>query len=303
MKNLLFQGFALFLLLPMAMAKVNVAKEKPVQKAKSKTSSFKESSFSAKGLKRLDFKNDSGKSRIYGTSSEEIKVSIDKIEWHDDCRFESEGKGKTFVVKVRHKAASCLFCSKKNCKANIEVSVPSRFALEANSGSGDMIVKEINGELSLDVGSGDLEVSSSKAPKFEAKAGSGDVRVKNLESKEISLRTGSGRIKLEGLKTKELDVRSGSGDFFAKGRFEEVLIAIGSGDIEIVYETLPSKGKTSLKSGSGSADLSFPKGSKIDVEFHAGSGKLSSELPISDKKAQHKVKMRAGSGSLRIKSL
>ena len=68
------------------------------------------------------------------------------------------------------------------------------------------------------------------------------------------------------------------------------------------YKTKPKKGSLDISTGSGNATVFFPVGAEILSDFKAGSGTLYNELGDSSA-ASFKVKMRAGSGNLKIKKL
>ena len=69
MKSLLFQGVFLFSFLPLAIAK----SPGPSQKEQKKTSEIK--TFIAKGIKELELKNGSGKTKVLGTKSVKSTLS------------------------------------------------------------------------------------------------------------------------------------------------------------------------------------------------------------------------------------
>ncbi len=288
--RLLFQGIMLLLISLVAKAEPNKLKNQ------------KEST-SAKNINIIDFKIFSGKSKIKGTKSEEISVLIEKIEWNNECSLETEKNGKTFVIKVKKKSSLCFFCKSSSCQANFDIELPERVFFNGDSGSGGFLISNINGGIDVSIGSGNLELKLSKASTIKMNIGSGSINLDKTESREVFLKTGSGKIELENFKAKKLSLQTGSGDASLKGEFENINVNIGSGDINIHFEKEPLTGETEIKSGTGNATLYFPKDSKLEIDFHAASGKFSSEFPTVSKQSKHKVKMKSGSGDLSIKSL
>jgi DUF4097 and DUF4098 domain-containing protein YvlB len=149
-----------------------------------------------------------------------------------------------------------------DCKVDFLVEVPKAIDLELKVGSGQVKIEGIDGELDYLLGSGDL-IAEGKFSEIEGKSGSGSVTVKGL--------TGGGDIK------------------------------IGSGRLNLTFATTLLKGELDVKTGSGDAELVFPKGSKVRTSFRAGRGELLNELgDVAD--APFRVSMKSGSGDLNIKS-
>lgn len=150
---------------------------------------------------------------------------------------------------------------KSDCRVNFTITVPKTAALALDSGEGKVSVTGTSGDLSFNVGSGSVDV--------------------NAEVKELEGKIGSGNIIING-------ATSGGN------------LKAGSGNIEVIYKSAPSKGELDIKSGSGNAEVTLPKKSKILTSFVAGSGRLTNELGDTPD-SSFKVSMKAGSGNLHIK--
>lgn len=149
-----------------------------------------------------------------------------------------------------------------DCDVDFQIVLPKNVALDLDTGSGDITIKGTSGDLNFRVGSGTITA---------------DAEIKNLDGK-----TGSGDINLSGLTT--------GGQLKA-----------GSGDLDLTYTVAPSAGVLDIKTGSGDAEIVFPKNAKIHTSFAAGSGELVNALGNTPNSA-FKVSMKAGSGDLEIKT-
>ena len=147
------------------------------------------------------------------------------------------------------------------CKVHFDVKVPKQIAMNISVGSGDLEVVGTKGQLKFKTGSGDAKI------------------VAEVDSLQVDM--GSGDLQIDGL--------VGSGD-----------LKTGSGDIDLSYTAAPQTGSLNISSGSGSATISLPSGSKLDTSFQSGSGELLNEIGNS-KNAKFRISMKAGSGDLRIK--
>lgn len=154
------------------------------------------------------------------------------------------------------------FFSKEDCDVDFEVKVPKAVSLNLAIGSGNLTVNGIQGDLAFKVGSGDI-LADGIFKKIDGKSGSGKIVVNGL--------TGGGELKS------------------------------GSGEIDLKYAISSLNGELVIKTGSGDSTILFPKGSKVNTQFNAGSGKLMNELG-DNSSAAFKVSMKAGSGDLKIRS-
>jgi DUF4097 and DUF4098 domain-containing protein YvlB len=144
------------------------------------------------------------------------------------------------------------------CEADFQIQVPRSVDLKFKDGSGNIAVNGTSGPVTVETGSGRVDVKA-KLSAFEARTGSGAVRAEGLQS-PASVRTGSGSVRL-------------------------------------VYEKVPANGQLEIRSGSGDAEVLFPKHAKVRTAFSAGSGRVSNRLGESPD-ARFTVSMKTGSGDL-----
>jgi hypothetical protein len=148
-----------------------------------------------------------------------------------------------------------------DCEATMELRVPKRVDLEVNAGSGNVNIYGIEGTLGFKMGSGTLQAEG-RFNQVAGHAGSGEVVIKGLTGGG-SIESGSSQMKLSFLN--ELH------------------------------------GHLQVNSGSGSAVLLFPKGSKISAKLDSRSGAIENEVG-NTASATFGVSMNSGSGNLRVKS-
>ncbi len=119
-----------------------------------------------------------------------------------------------------------------NCNIAFEGEAPKRLTVHTASGNIKVSEFESSIPISLDTGSGDVELLESSAP-ASIRSGSGDITVDELDG-DVSVSTGSGDVK----------IRAHCGN---------VMVGTGSGDIEYVGSVIDRE--TKLRTGSG--DIKF----------------------------------------------
>lgn len=219
--------------------------------------------FDSKNLTEVVVENTSGKVFISEDSGPKATVLITKKQFSDQCKVTTDrtsGKGgNKLILKVEQ-------ISNSPCEVDFDIKVSKAVNLDLMIGSGNFVIKGIQGALAFKIGSGDL-VADGLFKTVTGRSGSGDVEIKGL---------------------------AGGGE-----------LQTGSGDVNLTFadsgvgKTLA--GKMDLRTGSGNAEILFPKGTKIKTRFFAGSGHFTNELG-DDPGAKFHLSMKAGAGDLKVRS-
>jgi hypothetical protein len=110
-------------------------------------------------------------------------------------------------------------------------------AVEASSGSGDIVIDDVTGDVRLTTGTGSVDVASAGAA--HVLSGSGNVAL-GLTRGAVRVRTGSGDAHINGSGCSELDVETASGDI-------EILVARG-GTVEVDCSSVTGRVSSPLES-------------------------------------------------------
>lgn len=187
-------------------------------------------------IEKILVENTSGKVTIVPTTIDKVKISTVKKKFPEKCTLTTEkSEYSEVIVRVERSIG-------EDCEVDIEMEVPKEADLSVWSGSGDVNIKGIEGNLSFNVGSGSV-TADGKFKKVEGKSGSGAVTLNGL--------TSGGNI------------------------------SVGSGSVNLRYLEFPM-GRMDVKTGSGDAVVAFPKNSKINASLDTGSGEISNELGDTD---------------------
>ena len=164
---------------------------------------------------------------------------------------------------------------KRHVSISYELTLPADAVVQAHSGSGDVSVEGVRGEVQAQTGSGDIRLrdlggrahvqtgsggirAQDVAAPFYGHTGSGDIDAALTGSGDVDIQTGSGSVELRGIKG-GLHARTGSGGINADGSVA---------------------GPWQLHTGSGTVRLAIGSGSGFNLDVHTGSGSIHSDLPI-----------------------
>ena len=163
-------------------------------------------------------------------------------------------------------------------------------------------------ELDVKTSSGSMSVVNVKTPSIDCSCSSGSISLENCESDDGDLKSSSGSLKISGSTIKKLDCKSTSGSIKLEGSFDSIDANATSGSVKAELKS-PLKGKSSMKSVSGSVNLSVPDGSSLGIKYSTSSGSYkNSKTGVSGGKSgtdrigngDVELELKAVSGSIRI---
>ena len=148
------------------------------------------------------------------------------------------------------------------CGVDLDVQVPAGVRVSAASGSGEITVRGVNGDMDLRTGSGEISVVGSRGA-LRARAGSGTIRGTRLASADTEAMVGSGEVDLryaEPPRTVDLSAHAGSVKVIVPvGSHYRVQGWTGSGDTHLNRALVDDRSdrSISIRSGSGSSYLDY----------------------------------------------
>jgi DUF4097 and DUF4098 domain-containing protein YvlB len=128
--------------------------------------------------------------------------------------------------------------------------------IDLESGSGDMRLTSLEGDIHVHTGSGNVDGRALTGP-FQAEAGSGDIRLED-KGGDVQIRTGSGNI----------EVRQVNGAFRAE---------TGSGDVRAEGR---QTGQWEVRTGSGNVQLRLPADAAFNLDAATSSGRVIVDHPL-----------------------
>ncbi|MGI5327312.1 DUF4097 family beta strand repeat-containing protein [Actinomadura nitritigenes] len=169
--------------------------------------------------------------------------------------------GDVLSISARCPGAASLYGGWE-CGADIDVQVPAGVRVSAASGSGEITVRGVDGDLDLRTGSGEISVVGSRGA-LRARVGSGTIRGTRLASADTEAVVGAGELDLryaEPPRTVDVSADAGSVKIIVPaGSHYRVQGWTGSGDSHLNRALVDdrSAGSISVRSGSGSSYLDY----------------------------------------------
>lgn len=158
------------------------------------------------------------------------------------------------------------------------VTAPAGTQLSVSTLSGDVTVKDIKGDVSGTVTSGDVVVSGSRVSALKTLSGSLTVTDSDADA-AMDLSTMNGVIRLERAKTRRLTISALSGDVFARDvETTTATITNTSGDVEF-NGPIAKGGRYEIRVHSGDVKVVLPKGG-FDVSARTFSGSITADAAL-----------------------
>jgi beta-lactamase regulating signal transducer with metallopeptidase domain len=170
-----------------------------------------------------------------------------------------------------------------------EIEAPADTALDAASGSGNIVDQGVGQGAKLSTGSGNIEATGLEGG-FKTETGSGNIAIDEAGDGDAKAETGSGNIDVKGVHG-ALKAETGSGDIKAAGTPSSPWkLETGSGNVEFAPGSAPLNLEASTGSGSISSD--HPTAIQVSSDGHKMSGQLNGGGP--------EVHIETGSGDIRL---
>jgi hypothetical protein len=162
------------------------------------------------------------------------------------------------------------------CSADFEVTVPRGTKVTGENGSGDLelsgvagvdvksrsgevALREINGDVNLDLTSGDVSVSDLTG-KLDVKANSGDIEAAGLKGGPVNVETSSGDMELQLAEANDVRVKGTSGD---------IEITAPGGDYKVSTESRTGDVENTLGNSADASHSLTATTTSGDIELHA----------------------------------
>jgi hypothetical protein len=199
----------------------------------------------------------SGDVDLVAAERDDVSVQLEARQtWPRQVTLETDESGGTLTVSTE---CSGVALPLSQCSGDLVVELPDDVAVRVETGSGEVRLAGITGDVAAQTGSGDVVVSGSPG-RLTLRTGSGDIAVEGLSSSGGRLRTGSGSIEVVAdEEPDELVAETGSGNVLILLPGDTpyaVDVDTGSGEESIQVATDPdSDHRIVARTGSGDVEL------------------------------------------------
>lgn len=207
----------------------------------------------------LTVRSFNGSIELRGWDRDEILVDIEKRAATEadanDIRVDvTEGDGGDVLVEARPRNRDGFFehFGQPSPRVRLLLSVPRRLNVEARTGDGAILARELNGRIEFSTGDGSIRLQDIQG-RMTFRTGDGAVTANELQG-SVTVSTGDGSVLLSGL-LNELEARTGDGAI-------DVNVLPGS----------EMKGSWRLSTGDGGVKILLPQDFNADIEATTGDG-------------------------------
>jgi hypothetical protein len=165
-----------------------------------------------------------------------------------------------------------------DAEVDYTITVPSGASVSLRSGSGNMTITGVRGELRAEAVGGGITASSVGQVRLVRTLG-GPVVLDTVDGDDVTVSTLGGSVTIRQLKARSADLRTVSGDLVVTDSDAERVIAQSLNGRIVLAGRLARTGRYSLQSQSGEVRL-IPAGDDFELEAATINGTVRSDFPI-----------------------
>lgn len=173
--------------------------------------------------------------------------------------------------------------------------------LRLDVASARVFAEGTRGALTIDAGSGGVELRDVSATRLVVDNGSGGIQLSDVRGEACTVDTGSGGVTGSNLSCERLAIDVGSGGVrVTNGAFRDIEVESGSGGVVLDLRRTPVN--TSIDTGSGGVSLTLPSTFEAALDIDTGSGGISTDFPVrTTRMERNRLQGSIGNGSARLR--
>lgn len=181
-----------------------------------------------------------------------------------------------------------------------EVQLPSDTGITIDSGSGNVRVENVRGNVTVDSEEGQVDIRGITGGFVQVQSVNGGITLNNVQKGRVQLTSTGGNLQLSGVSGSNVSAKSTTGSITFNGDFAgggNYLLTNHSGDINV---TLPATASVDLTARSiqGSVENDFPLQKPAHTSFQMKEGKA---IAGTSNSGASSVELRSFSGKIRVK--
>jgi len=246
-----------------------------------------------------------GKITILGWDKQEVRVKITKTVWaatreraearFDEVQIDLDHEPDRFSAReTRFRIESRIWdfldpdrwaYGWREVRVDYDLTVPRKLTLDLENEEGDAEVREIEGEISVELKQGRLSLENITTSRLHVKAGEGDLRGEKIQSPpgtggRITLRTEEGNVALEEVTAQDINVDAQEGHIRVRHlQATNVDLFTDEGDIDGELELLGA-GQSRLRANEGDVILTLVGAPSVSVKAVTREGMIRTDYPL-----------------------
>lgn len=166
---------------------------------------------------------------------------------------------------------------------DFELKVPYNINLKISGDEGDVEIREVKGEINIEVDEGDVTGSKILSEDVQIYVDEGDIYLSELvigEKGLLNIETDEGDIVIRGGNLGEIDIESDEGDILIDtNSLAGSWVSSDEGDIEVSFQPLEN-GAYRFETDEGDIEIALPEDSNIDVQLQASEGRIDTDFGL-----------------------
>lgn len=173
--------------------------------------------------------------------------------------------------------------------------------LRLDVASARVVAEGTRGTLTVDAGSGGVELRDVNTTRLVVDNGSGGIQLSDLRGESCTFDTGSGGVTATNVSCERFSVDVGSGGVrVTNGSFREIDVESGSGGVTLDLRRTPAN--TNIDTGSGGVSLTLPSSFEATLDIDTGSGGISTDFAVRTARVERdRLQGTVGNGSARLR--
>lgn len=267
---------------------------------------------------------------VTGADSNQVSVRIlvtGSERTLDAMALSAEQDEQGVLVKAKRKGGGWFNWSSGSQQSSIQVSVPGHYNARLKTSGGDIVVSQLQGEVSGSTSGGDVRVADLQGPlnvttsggdmevarisgKTEIRTSGGDIRVRDIGS-DLRAQTSGGDVVVSNVHG-NVDARSSGGGVKALRIHGGIRASSSGGDIHA--ELVGANRGIETSTSGGNIVIRLPRNTRGVLDASTSGGSVSSDLPVTTTEARERrlagtingggeaIRARTTGGSIRVQA-
>ena len=262
-----------------------------------------------KNVKEVRIKTVSGNCIVQKGDKNEVKIVVTYSYDDEDYDAEIEQRGDRLILRERFVGHRRSWRGRSTWKLTVPENTDIEFStasgefeaadlssnIEAQTASGNISLKRMNGDFNISTASGDIEITDLQG-RIEFGTASGNVELRGFTG-DSEVGTASGNIRAENVRG-EMNFGTASGNIYIRACSGEFEVGAASGDVDASNVVI--EGRSNFSAASGDVDVSLGKELAHNLKISSASG--DSRLRFNGHTIRGFIEMTAKAGRGRIKA-
>ena len=188
-----------------------------------------------------------------------------------------------------------------NMDIDVTVQIPARFNIDLETSHGDIVIGDLEGELSMLTSHGDIELGNISSKRMWVKSSHGDIEGQSLRASVIELETSHADLEFESIESEEFTARTSHADIDIDQLRGATTLRTSHGDVEV--ELVDDLG-ADIETQHGDVSVRVAKEARLELDLQGAEVEVSSALRVNGRVSEDRVdgSINGGGNTLRVRT-